>query len=148
MSIVPLLARMTRCLTLRVLWYLFFANPACGPLHPVLRLLISVQCSDIDPNECTTLGVDSQGYVSRVNIQFQKIGLLGTTLLSASGDSGAHGRTDEECFFDNTCHPAFPASSPFVTAVGGTQLWNGTQGANMSTYVWCVCTCMCVSVGG
>jgi subtilase family serine protease len=38
-----------------------------------------------------------QGYVARVNTEFQKIGTIGTTLLSASGDSGAHGRTNEDC---------------------------------------------------
>jgi hypothetical protein len=55
------------------------------------------QCQDIDPTECSTLGVTSQGYVERVNTEFQKIGVLGTSLLSASGDSGCHGRTNEDC---------------------------------------------------
>jgi subtilase family serine protease len=42
-------------------------------------------------------------------------------MLAASGDSGAHGRTDESCLFDSKMHPDYPAASPYVTAVGGTQ---------------------------
>jgi hypothetical protein len=34
------------------------------------------------------------GYVQRANQEFAKVGLLGVTMLSASGDSGCHGRTD------------------------------------------------------
>lgn len=53
-------------------------------------------------------------YMNRVNQEFQKQALRGISILFASGDSGAG------------CHngvfrPSYPASSPFVTAVGGTQ---------------------------
>lgn len=41
--------------------------------------------------------------------------------LASSGDSGCHGRTHEECLLNAKMHPAFPAASPFITAVGGTQ---------------------------
>jgi len=44
------------------------------------------QCS-INPDECRQLGVDSLGYVRRVNAEFAKIALRGVTLLSASGDA-------------------------------------------------------------
>jgi len=60
-------------------------------------------------------------YINRTNVEFQKVGLLGVTVLVASGDSGAHGRTDESCILNPKMHPAYPAASPFVTAVGGTQ---------------------------
>merc|ERR1711982_66964 len=75
----------------------------------------------IAETECTTLGVDAAGYVARVNTEFQKIGLRGVSLLAASGDSGANGRTDGECT-GTVLHASFPGSSPYITAVGATQL--------------------------
>lgn len=80
------------------------------------------QCSaGIAQSQCQTIGVSSEQYVSRVNVEFQKIGLRGISLLVASGDSGANGRSDSECT-DQVLHSSFPASSPYVTAVGATQL--------------------------
>merc|ERR1712048_96664 len=77
----------------------------------------------IAESECTTLGVDAAGYVARTNTEFQKIGLKGTSLFAASGDSGANGRTDGECT-GTVLHASFPGSSPYITAVGATQLSN------------------------
>jgi len=45
------------------------------------------------------------------------------TLLSASGDSGANGRTDGFCTGPKLL-PDFPGSSPYVTSVGATELLN------------------------
>mmetsp|Transcript_33350 Transcript_33350/g.72050 ORF Transcript_33350/g.72050 Transcript_33350/m.72050 type:complete len:552 (-) Transcript_33350:59-1714(-) len=56
----------------------------------------------------------SPEYMRRVNTEFQKVGVRGTSLLFASGDSGA-GCTDKNVF-----SPSFPASSPYITSVGGT----------------------------
>jgi subtilase family serine protease len=101
------------------------------------------QCSiETDPSICKT----SYGYVERVNTEFQKLGARGVTvgrcslcllchagvpcdflcpcvlqLLASSGDSGAHGRTDVDCQY-KVLRPAFPAASPFVTAVGATMI--------------------------
>jgi tripeptidyl-peptidase-1 len=82
----------------------------------------SDQC-DIDPDECQSLGVTSQGYVWRVNAEFQKIALRGLSILVASGDSGANGRTDPDCTLPYL-KPDYPAASPYITAVGATQLNN------------------------
>jgi len=49
-----------------------------------------------------------------------KIGLRGVTLTVASGDSGANGRTDEQCS-ENHFNPDFPSCSPYITSVGGTE---------------------------
>ncbi|KAN0053157.1 hypothetical protein ACTA71_006681 [Dictyostelium dimigraforme] len=38
---------------------------------------------------CPTLGIDSDVYIQRSNIEFQKIGLRGTTIFVSSGDDGA-----------------------------------------------------------
>jgi subtilase family serine protease len=80
------------------------------------------QCT-IDPDECQSLGVSSQGYVNAVNAQFAKIAARGIALVSATGDSGANGRTDPDCSTAQL-RPAFPGSSPYVTAVGATQINN------------------------
>ena len=57
----------------------------------------------------------------RINTEFMKIGLRGTSIMVASGDSGANGRADGLCT-SKTLTPGFPASSPYVTAVGATQV--------------------------
>jgi len=77
------------------------------------------QC-EIEP-ECNNLGINSVQYVQRVNTEFQKIGLRGVTILAASGDSGANGRTDEYCSA-NKLRPDYPAASPFLVSVGATEL--------------------------
>eukprot|EP00041_Stephanoeca_diplocostata_P039845 m.1637990 g.1637990 ORF g.1637990 m.1637990 type:complete len:618 (-) comp26546_c0_seq1:873-2726(-) len=88
------------------------------------------QCGGIANGQCTG-GESSAQYVNRTNFEFQKVGLLGTTVVVASGDSGAHGRTDKVCLFNAKMHPNFPAASPYVLSVGGTQLVSpiGTAGA-------------------
>jgi len=62
----------------------------------------------------------SAAFVQAVNANFMKYGTGGKTLLASSGDSGAHGRTDPMCQSKAT-RPAYPAASPYVTAVGATQ---------------------------
>jgi len=71
--------------------------------------------------ECTKLNVTSVGYVQRVNIEFQKVAVAGYTIVISSGDSGAHTRYDEECTSPHLL-AEFPPSSPYVLAVGATQL--------------------------
>ncbi len=55
-------------------------------------------------------------YMQTVNDQFLISGTLGLSVLFASGDQGVWGRTGVGA----TYHPDFPAASPYVTAVGGT----------------------------
>jgi len=78
------------------------------------------QCA-ISPSSCSKIGVNSQGYVLRVNAEFQKIATRGVSILVASGDSGANGRTDYYCT-EKHLNPDYPACSPFVLSVGATQL--------------------------
>jgi tripeptidyl-peptidase-1 len=65
----------------------------------------------------TDLGAN---YVSAFNIVAMQLGVLGVTFLASSGDDGVAGfkaRTDaSKCGYG----PQFPASSPYVTAVGAT----------------------------
>jgi len=57
-------------------------------------------------------------YMQRVNVEFMKTTLRGITILFASGDDGA------ACKKGKVFDPAFPASSPWVTTVGGTGFSN------------------------
>ncbi|XP_069496561.1 tripeptidyl-peptidase 1-like [Ambystoma mexicanum] len=64
----------------------------------------------------------SIAYMERINVEFMKAGARGLSILFASGDSGAG------CWHkakgDNAFRPSFPASSPYVTTVGGTSFKN------------------------
>jgi tripeptidyl-peptidase-1 len=61
----------------------------------------------------------SKEYMESCNTAFMKAGTSGLSILFASGDQGVCGR--EGCGFLKTkFHPDFPAGSPYITAVGGT----------------------------
>ncbi|KAK3728842.1 hypothetical protein QZH41_007642 [Actinostola sp. cb2023] len=60
----------------------------------------------------------STDFMKRINTEFQKAGVRGLSLLFASGDDGAN------CIDNKKFRPSFPASSPFVTTVGGTAFVN------------------------
>merc|ERR1711937_6647 len=54
----------------------------------------------------------------KIDVEFQKAGARGLTLLFASGDNGVwdEGKPDASKFV-----PQWPASNPYVTGVGGTE---------------------------
>mmetsp|Transcript_31066 Transcript_31066/g.99728 ORF Transcript_31066/g.99728 Transcript_31066/m.99728 type:complete len:570 (+) Transcript_31066:64-1773(+) len=61
----------------------------------------------------------SAEYMQTANTAFMKAGARGLSILFASGDQGVCGR--EGCgFFKKRFKPDFPAASPYITAVGGT----------------------------
>jgi len=59
----------------------------------------------------------STQYMITCNTEFQKLAVRGISILFASGDQGVWGRTGP---ISLVYHPDFPASSPYITAVGGT----------------------------
>jgi len=62
--------------------------------------------------------VDSS-YASRVNVELQKAGARGLTIIESSGDGGVSGTAPKKnC--PKGFMATFPATSPFVTSVGGT----------------------------
>lgn len=74
--------------------------------------------------------LESVGYMNACNIEFQKLGLRGVSLLFASGDQGVWGRTG---YNRKVFSPDFPSTSPYVTSVGGTTLATaGTTGKETS----------------
>ncbi|CAM4342712.1 unnamed protein product [Lepidochelys kempii] len=64
----------------------------------------------------------SRAYMKRLNWEFMKAAARGLTLLFASGDEGAGCR--KLAGGRHTFRPSFPASSPYVTTVGGTAFKN------------------------
>ncbi|XP_067847955.1 tripeptidyl-peptidase 1 [Heptranchias perlo] len=67
----------------------------------------------------------SVAYLERINTELMKAGVRGLTILFASGDDGAGCREVSKGI--NTFRPSFPASSPYVTTVGGTSFKNPFQ---------------------
>ncbi|XP_057268643.1 tripeptidyl-peptidase 1 [Pezoporus wallicus] len=64
----------------------------------------------------------SVAYMERINVEFMKAAARGLTILFASGDDGAGCRRVRSG--NHTFRPSFPASSPYVTTVGGTTFKN------------------------
>lgn len=73
-------------------------------------------------------------YIDRTNNELVKLGLRGISVLVASGDAGAPGRTNEDCgdnkFIGHIINPIFPGSSPWVTSVGGTYIMKSKEHHN------------------
>jgi len=87
--------------------------------------VISMSWGWAEDEQCTIAPCndeDAQQYIDRTNVEFMKIALRGITLLAASGDAGAPGRTAESCIPDRPINPVFPGSSPWLTSVGGTYI--------------------------
>ena len=94
------------------------------------------QCGPTDygpdmPANCSLLGIHSNAsYVSRVNVEFMKLGIRGITLVASSGDRGAPGSVNADCARDQVVtkalNPGFPAASPYVLSVGATSLFMST----------------------
>ncbi|KAF9460533.1 peptidase S8/S53 domain-containing protein [Collybia nuda] len=107
--------------------------------EPYLDWLNFILAKPIIPQVITTsYGDDEQTvpyeYANRVCNLFAQLGSLGTTVFFSSGDSGVGGgdcRTNDgtnKVLFQ----PVFPASCPFVTAVGGTTRVNPEIGVGFS----------------
>ena len=70
----------------------------------------------------TCPNITSSQYVRRTNLEYVKMGLRGVSVMVASGDAGAPGRTNEDCIAANGVSPIFPGSSPYITSVGATYI--------------------------
>ena len=97
--------------------------------------------SEPDPSNPSAHWVESFYYLDRQCMEYMKLGLMGSTLLFASGDHGAAGNDgwcaayDPAVDYDDFYYyledqagyftPLFPATCPYVTAVGATQLSDG-----------------------
>jgi len=66
------------------------------------------------------------------NTEFMKLGSKGISVLFASGDQGVWGRTGYS--IRGTYNPDFPAGSPYITAVGGTDFLEKTTIGEETTW--------------
>eukprot|EP01029_Cantina_marsupialis_P007018 TRINITY_DN17730_c0_g1_i1.p1 TRINITY_DN17730_c0_g1~~TRINITY_DN17730_c0_g1_i1.p1 ORF type:complete len:481 (+),score=116.96 TRINITY_DN17730_c0_g1_i1:52-1494(+) len=72
----------------------------------------------------------SEDYMDRCNVEFKKAAALGISIIFASGDQGVYGREEQK---DNVFHPDFPAGSPYITSVGGTEFKTDSIGEETAT---------------
>eukprot|EP00940_MAST-03C_sp_MAST-3C-sp2_P001636 g1636.t1 len=91
-------------------------NKANEPFMSWLALVSNTSDADVPKLFSTSYGENENSWsmeaATRLNTEFQKAGARGISLLFASGDSGANCQ-------DGALQPNAPASSPWVTAVGG-----------------------------
>merc|ERR1719265_2466066 len=97
-------------------------NPQNEPFMKWLAKVSSTSDADIPKLFSTSYGEGestwSEAAAERLNAEFMKVGARGITLLFASGDSGASCKGGKFT-------PNMPASSPYVTSVGGTEPASG-----------------------
>lgn len=97
-------------------------NPENEPFMKWLTKLSQTSDADVPKLFSTSYGEDESSWslpaATRLNTEFMKAGARGISLLYASGDEGANCKSDKYV-------PEGPGSSPYVTAVGGTQPADG-----------------------
>jgi tripeptidyl-peptidase-1 len=100
-------------------WYTAGRQPGNAENEPFVAWLTNVASTpndDVPDLFSISYGDEEHGvtesYAVRCNTEFQSAGVRGITLLAASGDSGAG------CSL-GAYVPTFPASSPYITGVGG-----------------------------
>lgn len=93
--------------------------------------VVSISYGFSEKDQCYLFSCEnttSKEYVTRANVEFMKIAARGITLVVASGDAGAPGRTNELCWSHkgqhgwNHMNADFPGGSPWVVSVGSTYL--------------------------
>ena len=72
----------------------------------------------------------SQAWLSALTAQFQDAAVQGVTICIATGDTGTDSKVG-----DGKAHVQYPASDPWVLAVGGTTVGN-VSGSTFDEYVW------------
>ena len=105
-------------------WFVYTAGRD-GSQEPFLEWIVAMNARNDTPLVFSvSYGDDeytlSRDYTARVDVEFQKFAASGRSLLFASGDSGVG------CKGCKLFVPSFPAGSPWVTAVGATEL-DGTE---------------------
>ena len=79
--------------------------------------------------------VSGQGFFSSLDDTFRQAAAVGMSVLVATGDTGAYGCNQADPS-NHEVVPSAPATSPFVTAVGGTALFPAADGAYGREYGW------------
>lgn len=92
-----------------------------------VALVQSLSYGDLEYVVFNSTNSSAYDYGVRCDQEFQKLGLRGVTILFSSGDDGVGDLAISNEGPDFGCtktFPSWPASSPYVTAVGGTQIIN------------------------
>ena len=77
-----------------------------------------------------------RSYTDRQCYEYMKLGLQGTSIIFSSGDNGTVQREGiAGCLADGLDNPTFPASCPYVTSVGATQIAPGATTADREVAV-------------
>lgn len=89
-----------------------------------IALVQSLSYGDLESSVFDTTNSSAYEYGTRCDQEFQKLGLRGVTVLFSSGDDGIGDSIirDDVQAGCKQANPSWPASSPYVTAIGGTQL--------------------------
>lgn len=125
-------------------WSFAGRNPESKQNEPFLKFMTTLgNTSDAPLIISSSYGEDEDSmtieYQQRCNVEFQKAGVRGISLLFASGDSGVGAdfkcpKTCEAGSQGKSCLQAmWPAASPYVTAVGGTGGFGKETGAGLSS---------------
>jgi kumamolisin len=101
------------------------------PVCSVLSCSYSYAAGD-DPDTATLSGL-AQADIDAISDALHDLVLQGITVCVATGDVGASGTIGT--IVDQRAHTAYPASDPWVLAVGGTTVGN-VNGTTFDEYVW------------
>lgn len=97
-------------------------NERNEPFMKWLAMMSSTSDTDVPKIFSTSYGEDEGSWsftaAQRLNVEFQKAGVRGISLLYAAGDEGANCKSVNHT---DTFVPQGPGSSPYVTSVGGTK---------------------------
>ncbi|ROW16526.1 hypothetical protein VPNG_02832 [Cytospora leucostoma] len=102
------------------------------PYLDLINYLLALEDDDLPQVLSMSYADDEQNvppsYAERVCNGFGALAARGVTVLAASGDGGAAGTSYDECVGpdgEERFIPTFPASCPWVTAVGALAAWGG-----------------------
>jgi len=112
-------------------WIYEFALTLMGLTNPPLVTSLSWGWMEADSCQiggyaCSMMGNSAFVYVNRTNIELNKAGLMGLTVLVCTQDEGAPSDNNDDCTLDDSEYPVwpiFPSSSPYVTAIGATTIY-------------------------
>lgn len=116
---------------------------AVGPTDPsefqdaMLNLTTYLTTSDTPPAVVSTsYGAEerfySADYLERTCTEFMKAGARGVSVLFASGDNGVGGVSESDC--STSFYPVWPATCPWVTAVGATTFAANTTSEEVAEF--------------
>jgi subtilase family serine protease len=110
----------------------YFSAPDFGHTNRAFDQMVTDHLGSIISESLGSCEVDTPGGVRNTYASIQDRAIaLGMTHLVASGDSGAY-----TCGLDQSPAASFPSTLPSVTAVGGTSVFQSTQGNYFQEYAW------------